>query len=793
MTSEKTSATMFNLKFNISDTQTETAALNIYLIYVLSGEMKVTKKEDSFFAKAGDFFVINVGEGFHWKSNVPCLYCQLEMDYRLYTQRLKNPYIFFACNSTVKSVDHILYDKVLEVLNGLIQVYMISSDLAGFEKEYLWYRLLDILARNFMLHEPGAFKNVSVDQKMTYVMQYICCNYGEPLSLESAAQKMFLSASAFSRWFKKHSGMNYADFVQQVRMTHSVRDLLHSDKTVTDIALDNGFSNASVFTKLFRKKYLMTPTKYRKMYKVSEAEPLERMTESVRNSPEFVKLQKAVGVDKDSRTIRVCSERGTPWQNRWNQAINAGEAVELLSARMQKQLIDLKNSLGYTYIRISNIFSEKLKLRQGHSTSHFNFDLLDTIMDFIVSAGMHPFIDLCDREHGVLLTISESLYNEASENVFDTEEEMYCVLTAVFRHFVLRYGMCEVSAWLLECWYDDRKYKILGLDENYARVFKALSSKIKAVVPGIKIGGCGLDLGASERYFKNIVSDWRACGVKPDFVTIYIYPYIHVANRLSDFDYTLESINLCRNILKQNGMENTDIYVTEWNLSVSMRNPYNDSCAKAAMMLRHMSCALTQAQMFIYSMASDSITNYYDSSKLLYGASGLLSRDGLYKPVFYAMKFWEQLSGRLLSVGEEHLMTIDAAGAYHVLLFWAKPMNYKYYLKKENLVELEDLPDILESKDEICLNIEICSVKEYAYCKKYQILNTSNGSLLGEWMNMGTPEAIAVKDMEYLKSVVRPRIIFQDATSDHGKLILNEHLKPYEIKYIHIYPDEVAG
>lgn len=780
----------FDLQFYMSAQEEENTSFDVRLFYIMSGTMSVIWGTDRFAVKRDDFFIVNAGQNYHWKSGDSCIYACLNIRYRLFVERMGTPYVYFQCNSAQKSADDNVYGKLAGILGELIREYILDTQAVGFKRDYLWYKLMDNLVHNFSAHTPQTFERLEIDQRISYAVQYICANYPEPLPIKKAADEMHMSASAFSRWFKKRSGLNYGDFILEVRMAHAVDDLKHSSKVVTDIAMDNGFSSISVFTKLFHKKYGVTPTAWRKtIQEGAEASGQKVLTVGQLQKLEaFKRLQERDVKGETAINIRCHTNEGAPWENLWNKAVNAGEAYELLSARMQKQLKDLQEKLGFKYVRISNIFSDKLKLRQSHSIRRLNYDCLDTVMDFILSCGMHPFIDLCDRAYSVLIAMSESLYQENTESIFATEDELYSVVTDVFKHFIWRYGAAEVSQWLLECWYDDRKYQVFGLDADYAKVFKRLSLRLKEIVPGIRLGGCGLDLSVSPNIFQTILREMSVLGIAPDFVTMYIYPYNSGYSCLSDFEYTAQALRQCQDILNQEGFGNTEIYVTEWNLSVSGRNYYNDSCAKAAMMLRHITSTVGTGQMYIYSLASDLATNYYDSSRLLYGSPGLCSRDGLYKPVCHALLFWGQLAGRLICSGDNHIVTAGDRGEYDVLLFHPKSLNYKYFLKKEYDIRPESLKEYFEDDLDLDIRIELEGVDGYCYFLKKHILNNNNGSLLDAWLDMHLVDTASAKDIEYLRNIVRPRIIFQKSMANSGILFIRERLSPHEIIYIHIYP-----
>lgn len=87
------------------------------------------------------------------------------------------------------------------------------------------------------------------------------------LTLEDIASVANMSKSAFSRFFKLHSGRCLSDYVIDVRMGNAARLLLDTDDTVANISFKVGFNNLSNFNRTFRRLKGCTPTEFRQIYR----------------------------------------------------------------------------------------------------------------------------------------------------------------------------------------------------------------------------------------------------------------------------------------------------------------------------------------------------------------------------------------------------------------------------------------------------------------------------------------------------------------------------------------------
>lgn len=97
------------------------------------------------------------------------------------------------------------------------------------------------------------------------VKQYLQSNYmNYALSLEAVADLVKVNTSYLSMLFKKETGINFTDYITDLR-TAAAKELLKDPlRNAGEIAEKVGFESASYFTRAFKKKTGMTPTDYRK-------------------------------------------------------------------------------------------------------------------------------------------------------------------------------------------------------------------------------------------------------------------------------------------------------------------------------------------------------------------------------------------------------------------------------------------------------------------------------------------------------------------------------------------------
>jgi AraC-like DNA-binding protein len=87
--------------------------------------------------------------------------------------------------------------------------------------------------------------------------------YAEPLDVRAVAEVAHVSEAHFSRCFRTVFGETPHRYLQRRRVERSMFLLRETDRSVTDICLDVGFSSLGTFSRTFREIVGETPTVYR--------------------------------------------------------------------------------------------------------------------------------------------------------------------------------------------------------------------------------------------------------------------------------------------------------------------------------------------------------------------------------------------------------------------------------------------------------------------------------------------------------------------------------------------------
>ena len=115
----------------------------------------------------------------------------------------------------------------------------------------------------------SSYAKVAVEddsRRILKVKNYISKNYMDELRLPDLASLAGMSSSAFSRFFKFHTGRNISEYIIDLRLGYAARMLVDTAKSISEIGFDCGFNNLSNFNRIFKKKKGCSPSEFRENY-----------------------------------------------------------------------------------------------------------------------------------------------------------------------------------------------------------------------------------------------------------------------------------------------------------------------------------------------------------------------------------------------------------------------------------------------------------------------------------------------------------------------------------------------
>ena len=160
-------------------------------------------------------------------------------------------------------------------LQAIMKVYgmldTLSSVKDGFYAVQQFLTILYELSRceNARTLASSSYAKVTVEddsRRILKVKNFISKNYMDELRLPELASLAGMSSSAFSRFFKIHTGRNISEYIIDLRLGYAARMLVDTAKSISEIGFDCGFNNLSNFNRIFKKKKGCSPSEFRESY-----------------------------------------------------------------------------------------------------------------------------------------------------------------------------------------------------------------------------------------------------------------------------------------------------------------------------------------------------------------------------------------------------------------------------------------------------------------------------------------------------------------------------------------------
>ena len=766
---------------------------NPELFYVLTGKLDVQIDDKKYLLQKGDILLINANKRHLMIGSDALLGARFEIDFHLLAEEMGTMQLMFWCNTVADKNE--AYDDLRRVLDHILERYFERDQKGALYLSSLCYEALYILTSNFMIRADDARIHVENSQdriRIREIQNYIQANYQSQISLNDLAERLYLSNAYLSKYVKKHLGLTFMEYLNNVRLFHAVDELLYSNKNVTRIALDNGFPTSAAFTKSFRDIHGVSPSEYRKKmkYEINAQETESNLTETEKRLIlEFLKYRENQEEEevKYKQICEVDSKQYLPMNHIASNAICIGDAYSLLQSDVQKQILEIKNKTGIKYARIWNLFS---KVNCFDGRQEYNFRKLDVVLDFLVENHLIPYLELGYKPTLFMYTPERSVKEETMETY--NHEAFSGIIKALCMHLANRYGAEELEKWYFEYWKDPRLH-MEKEDGVYYDDFEMIYQTLKQVSSDIRVGGSGFILGYETFLCRNIFNIWEKRKIHPDFLSFCSFQYIAVyeddvryGRKSIDSSYIRNQVAIMREVMEETNFIVPEFHIDEWNFTISNRNVINDSCEQGAYIMKNCIDLAGEINLMAYWHALDIYSDYYDTNLVLNGDSGLITRDGIAKPSFYAFTFLNKLQPNVISKNNNMIMTTNGRDRFVIACHNFKRLSSQYVFTEEDEIKIEELNNYMEDTESLKLKFVMNHMKNGTYLVKTFYINRLGGSVQDLWKKMEYAKGLVRDEMEYLRRTASPHMEMKSYVVENGILEIENILLEQEIRLLDI-------
>ncbi|MGG7212726.1 helix-turn-helix domain-containing protein [Clostridium nigeriense] len=376
---------------------------SIEILYVLRGSINVNVDTDSFEVLEKEMEIINVDEAHRIYSNEDNKVLIFHIDpyfFEKYYKDINN--IFFYTNSTDDGAQEgEEYDMLRNFLAKLLCEAVQKLDDYDKEIESILVDLLYHLINNFhyLTYEKEELKDKS-EQLARYhrISKYIFNNYDSNITLQEIAKKEFLSPHYLSHEIKYATGYSFTDLVNLTRVEESVKLLLDSDLSISDISDEVGFSHVRYLNKNFKNYYGCTPLQYRKKNKLTEKEyeaSKKIETLNLQDALEYLssELDDYERFNYENKLWKIhidMDETLGEFNNDYSEIINLDDAFDLLLEDNKDILEEIQEELHFKYVRLENMFNNDMGVFP--KADFYNWNKAKSVIEFLDYIDLKPLI-----------------------------------------------------------------------------------------------------------------------------------------------------------------------------------------------------------------------------------------------------------------------------------------------------------------------------------------------------------------------------------------------------------------
>ncbi|MGL4774237.1 MAG: helix-turn-helix domain-containing protein [Clostridium sp.] len=375
----------------------------IELIYVLKGKINITIDADSFELYENEIEIINIDETHRLYSTEENKVLIFQIDpyfFEKYYKDIKN--IFFYTNSSESGAQNgEQYEELRSLLSMLLCERVQMQQDYDEEIENILINLLYHLINNFhyLTYEKEELKeNMEQLDRYHRISKYIFNNYNNNITLKDIAKKEFLSPHYLSHEIKYATGYSFTDLINQTRVEESLKLLLSTDMSITEISDEIGFSHPRYFNKHFKMLFGVTPLQYRRKNKVDEKtfEKIKKVSlipldDAISPLEYYLEDYERFNFENKLWNIHIDMNNSLEdFDENYKEIINIGESFDLLIEDNKDILEEIQDEIHFNYGRIEKLFSSDMGVFSG--SDFFNWNRVKTVFEFLDSIYLNPLI-----------------------------------------------------------------------------------------------------------------------------------------------------------------------------------------------------------------------------------------------------------------------------------------------------------------------------------------------------------------------------------------------------------------
>lgn len=604
--------------------------------------------------------------------------------------------------------------------------------------------------------------------------------YSDKNVVEISSELGFKNLAAFNKIFKQEFNVTPSEFQELAFHQHLTQKPNEPELILKQTENINIFPNNEDDTPKVSRTYL----------DVDRTNALKTLFSYL--DTEEIDIKEVSTIEKEVVDITVnANEVGQELEPYWRKLTTFTRAAEGLRQEWQIQLHELQREISFEYIRFHGIFSDDMMIYQTSLNGEvsYNWTYVDSLIDKLLENGIRPFVELGFMPSDLKSTNQTVFWWRANISPPNDIEKWQDLVTAFIRHCINRYSLKEVETWYFEVWNEPEleHYFWAGSKTDYFAFYEATVLAIKEISPQIKVGGPAIAHQAvkDSSWLEDFLIYCNEGGVPLDFVSLHIYPekfpevedndeltqqfmstnipFEKKAEQLGNMpriyygaDNTYESIISARTKIKDILGYLPKLCITEWNASAYHRNLIHDTAYVATYIIHNVVKCIGLVDMLGYWTFTDINEEIPLGVPHFHGNFGLMNKDGIKKPSYFAYYLLAKLGDTILATGDNYIITKND-NSVQVLLYNFAYFNDLFLTGDTSLLSHTNRYQVYENKLTQDIKLTIEGLEGNYKITRYK-LNRQHGSAYDKWVEMGAVEEMTAEEINYLKNNSYPKM-----------------------------------
>ncbi|WP_026568088.1 helix-turn-helix domain-containing protein [Bacillus sp. UNC41MFS5] len=730
------------------------------ILLVLDGELVVETDRSMHQLHVDHLFVINRNQPYEiraikkntvLKMSIPDSFLShFYPEYRFYTFNLFSPEIDRGKENTIT--------ELRKLLAEIMVIYFRKEEGYKLEMSERISKILLILIRRFKADETIDVDVDVEDERLKGIIAFIEQHYDEPLTLEEVANKFYLSFSYFSRYFKKQLGIGFTRYMMNIRLKHSLKDLLYTNDSITYIALKHGFPNAKAFTNLFKEVYGETPFSYREKNAKEHVKIVQNYhiedKETLLSSPEIlIKLRLLIAKGEDTKTISdietnfesITIDIQSPPKRKLHHPDNLlmiGELRELQKESVRNQVLLAKEDLQIKYIGIHKLLTGRTIAPDVETD-----ELIPTTSPYYNSDAAIEFLKANHL----------SLYVHVRYNPIAAEQEAYLEkLQRFFKHCVTVFGYSYVESW---CIMINDALDFHPNQKELELFYFKIHGLLKSMMPNLRLGvflPFSFKQAAINSHYHWVLHQSEYL----DFIafqanTHEIIDYQELNDTSFDLakDFIKEKTEKLKRYLKHHSIEKP-LHLITWNTISGNTRYTNGTFFRGALVFNDAISISDTIETLGFWINTETHEKSLDMNSIPLEGMEMFHYFNGKRPVFFAMSFFNRLRGNIIARGPLFIMTENELG-YQLVLMNSTIIN--------PFLSIEDsfLQKLMKE-----MRVTINGIPSGKYQIRKFIFDKNHGALYKLWWENNSEFGIDREIIDYITRSSHPSLEVFDETID---------------------------